>query len=73
MFTYVEDCEVESHVEKGKWWVKNGLFYETSGEDKKADIYAVEVLDANNLKFKAKELSSEFDNKEYEFTETRQE
>ncbi len=73
MFTYVEDCEVESHIEKGKWWVKDGLFYETSGEDQKPDIYEVEMLDDSNLKFKAKQLTTEFDNKVYEFFEIRQE
>jgi hypothetical protein len=73
MFTYVEDCEVESHIEKGKWWVKDGLFYETSGEDQKPDIYEVEMLDDSNVKFKAKQLTTEFDNKVYEFFEIRQE
>jgi hypothetical protein len=73
MFTSIEDCEVESHVEKGKWWVKDGLFYETSEGDKNPDVYAVEMLDNDNIKFKAKEISPEFDNKEYEFTEIRQE
>lgn len=73
MFTSIEDCEVESHIEKGKWWVKDGLFYETSEGDKKPDVYAVEMLDDINVKFKAKELSTEFDNQEYEFFETRQE
>lgn len=73
MFTSIEDCEVESHVEKGKWWIKDGLFYETTGGDKEADVYAVEMLDDNKVKFKAKAISLEFDNKEYEFSETRQE
>ena len=73
MFTTIENCEVESHIEKGKWWIKDGLFYETSEGDNKPDVYAIEILDDNNLKFKAKSLSTEFDNKEYEFTETRQE
>lgn len=73
MFTSIENCEVESHIEKGKWWVKDGLFYETSGKDKKPDVYEVEMLDDYNVKFKAKQLSTEFDNKEYEFSETRQE
>ncbi|MBC7844874.1 MAG: hypothetical protein H7Y10_00095 [Flavobacterium sp.] len=73
MYTTIENCEVENFVEKGKWWIKDGLFYEAYEGKGNADVYAVEVLDANNLKFKAKELSSEFDNKEYEFTEIRQE
>lgn len=73
LFTSVENCEVQSHIEKGKWKVKDGLLYETFDSDGKTDVYTVEILDDNNVKFKAKELSLEFDNKEYEFTETRQE
>lgn len=73
LFTSIENCEVESHVEKGKWKVKDGLFYETFDSDGKTDVYSVEMLDDNNVKFKAKELSLEFDNKEYEFVVTRQE
>lgn len=73
MFTSIEDCEVESHVEKGKWWVKDGLFYETTGGKNEQDVYAVEMLDHNNVKYKAKKLSIEFANEDYEFTETREE
>jgi hypothetical protein len=73
LFTSVENCEVESHIEKGKWKVKDGLLYETFDSDGKTDIYEIEMLDDDNVKFKAKELSLEFDNKEYEFVETRQE
>jgi hypothetical protein len=73
MYTTIENCEVENFVEKGKWWIKDGLFYEAYEGKVKADVYSVEVLDDDNVKFKAKELSAEFDNKEYEFTEIRQE
>ena len=73
MYTTIENCEVENFVEKGKWWVKDGVFYEKYENSKEPDVYAVEMLDDNNVKFKAKKLSPEFDNKEYEFSETRQE
>ena len=73
MYTTIENCEVENFVEKGKWWVKDGVFYEKYEDSDAPDVYTVEMLDNNNVKFKAKKLSSEFDNKEYEFTETRQE
>lgn len=73
MYTTIENCEVENFVEKGKWWVKDGVFYEKYEDSEKADSYSVEMLDDDNVKFKAKELGSEFDNKEYEFTEIRQE
>ena len=73
LFTVIKNCDVESHIEKGKWWVNEGVFYEKYDVDGKTDSYLVKLLDDNNIKFKAKELSLEFDNKEYEFTETRQE
>jgi hypothetical protein len=73
MYTTIENCEVENFVEKGKWWVKDGVFYEKYEDSDEPDVYTVEMLDDNNVKFKAKKLSPEFDNKEYEFTETRQE
>lgn len=73
LYLAIENCEVDNEVEKGKWWVKAGVFYEKFDGDGKTDVYAVEMLDDNNVKFKAKELSLKFDNKEYEFTETRQE
>ncbi|NDP26994.1 MAG: hypothetical protein GZ087_06145 [Flavobacterium sp.] len=73
MYTAIENCEVENFVEKGKWWVKDGIFYEKYEGNGELDVYTVEMVDDNNVKFKAKKLSPEFDNKEYEFTEIRQE
>ena len=73
MYTTIENCEVVNFVEKGKWWVKDGVFYEKYEDSDEPDVYAVEMLDDTSVKFKAKKLSPEFDNKEYEFTEIRQE
>ncbi len=72
-FITLENCEVENFIDKGKWKVKDGLIYETFDSDGKTDVYSIEILDDNNIKFKAKEISIDMDNKEYEFTETRQE
>ncbi len=73
LFTAIQNCEVETHIEKGKWDIKDGLLYETFDIDGKTDIYSVEVIDDNTVKYKAKELSVEFNNTDYEFTETREE
>ena len=73
LFNAIENCEVETHVEKGKWKIKDGLLYETFDIDGKTDVYSVEIIDNNTIKYKAKELSLEFDNKVYEFFEIRQE
>ncbi len=73
LFTAIENCVVETHIEKGKWDIKEGLLYETFDIDGKTDVYTIELIDDNTIKYKAKELSLEFNIKDYEFTETREE
>ncbi len=72
-FTAIENCEVEHLINKGKWKIKDGMLYQTFDIDGKTDVYSMVLLDDNNIKYKAKEISIDMDNKEYEFTETRQE
>lgn len=73
LFTAIENCEVETSIQKGKWEVKDGIYYETFDNDKKTDVYTIEVIDNNTVKYRAKELSVDFNNTDYEFTETREE
>lgn len=73
LFTAIQNCEVETHIEKGKWEVKDGLLHETFDIDGKTDVYTIEVIDNNIVKYRAKELSVDFNNTDYEFTETREE
>lgn len=61
IFTTVENCQVEHLAEKGKWWIKDG----------KTDTYTYEILDENQIKFKAKDLSLGFENSNYEFIDTK--
>lgn len=70
IFTTVNNCEVEHLAEKGKWWIKDGIFYELHN-DGKTDTYTYEILDDNQIKFKAKNLSLDFENSTYEFIDTR--
>jgi len=58
-------------VETGKWWIENGKFYEKSDDSKKPDIYSYEVVDKNHIIFRAIKLSPEFENKNYQFVDTR--
>ncbi|MCU7695406.1 hypothetical protein ACFSPU_10270 [Haoranjiania flava] len=72
LFTAIADCEVMTTVEKGKWWVKDGLFYELHLNSNKTDIYSYELLnDATQVKFKAKTLSVDHENQAYEFIDTK--
>ena len=70
IFTTVTNCEVEHIAEKGKWWIKDGIFYELHN-DGKTDTYNYEFLDENQIKFKAKDLSIGFENSNYEFIDTK--
>lgn len=71
MFTTVEDCEVGHLVEKGKWHIKDGLFYEYHEVSGKTDVYSYEILDDNRIKLKVKQLGVEHYNEAYEFIDTR--
>ena len=71
-FTYVfEDGSEDISIEKGKWWVKDGKFFEKSDDSKKPDIYYYEVIDQDHILFKAYKLSNIFENKDYNFIDTR--
>lgn len=62
---------IHSGAEKGKWWIDNGLFYELHYSSGKTDIYEYEIIDANQVRFRAKEMSFETNAEVYEFIDTR--
>ena len=70
-FTYIYLGEETVSIEPGRWWVKNGKFYEKSDNAKKPDIYNYEVVDRNHIIFRAIQLSPDFENKNYQFVDTR--
>lgn len=70
IFSTIEDCKVSHMTERGKWYIKDGLFYEKHN-DGKTDIYSYEILDDDHIKFKAKQMGIEQANNEYEFVDTR--
>ena len=69
--TKYSDGQVIESIEKGKWWIENGLFYEKSEYAKKPDVYAFEITDRNHIIFKEKKLETTFENKSYMFVDTR--
>ncbi len=71
IFTTLENCEVKHVIEKGKWYIKNGLYYEYHYNDKKSDIYNFEIIDDNHIKFKAYQMGIKMINEEYEFIDTK--
>ena len=72
LFTAVEDGEVSNFSEKGKWWIdEKGVFNELHFVSGKTDKYSYVMLDENNVKFKAVQLSIIQENSNYEFIDTK--
>jgi hypothetical protein len=71
IFTTVENCEVEQHVEKGQWWIENGEFHELHFVTGSTDVYAYTVLDDSHIKFKSKSQTMDMANKDYSFVDTK--
>lgn len=70
-FTYIYQGRESHSVNKGKWWTKDGLFYETTPRGKKPDIFTYEVIDRNHVLFKAVKVSEDLANQSYQFIDTR--
>ena len=66
----VKDYTQES-TEDGNWWVSNGVFHEYHNVSGKTDKYNYEVLNNNQIKFKAISMSVVHENQEYEFIDNR--
>ena len=71
LYTTITDCEVENFVEKGKWFIKDGLFHETHTDSGVTDVYNYEIIDDNHIKFKAKKMGISQANNEYEFIDSK--
>ncbi|REC45102.1 hypothetical protein [Chryseobacterium sp. 5_R23647] len=71
IFTTVQNCEINQHVEKGQWWIENGEFHELHFDSGNTDVYTYQLLDNSHVKYKAKSLSMEMADKEYTFIDTK--
>lgn len=70
--TILYDGEVINLSIKGKWWIKDGLFYERPSSAKKDDVYEFEIIDKDHIRFIGigmEDLSK--NNEKYEFIDTR--
>ena len=61
----------QQFIEEGNWWVKDGKFYEYHENSGKTDTYEYEVLNENQVKFKAINLGIAHETQAYEFIDTR--
>lgn len=71
LFTTVQDCQVNQHVEKGQWWIENGDFHELHYDSGKTDVYTYQTLDPLHVKFRSKEQAITMATDEYTFVDTR--
>lgn len=61
MFTTKQNCEIETFVEKGKWWTKGNLFYEKHEDSDEPEVYEYSVKENLVVHFKSKSTTYEFD------------
>ncbi|SHL47696.1 hypothetical protein [Chryseobacterium polytrichastri] len=71
LFTTVQDCKVNQHVEKGQWWIENGDFHELHFNSGQTDVYNYQITDSSHVKFRSKEQSMTMASDEYTFVDTR--
>ncbi|MCW3162715.1 hypothetical protein [Chryseobacterium oryctis] len=71
LFTTVQDCQVNQHIEKGQWWIENGEFHELHFDSGSTDVYTYELLDKSRVKFKSKSMTMDMTNSEYTFIDTK--
>ncbi|MDP5093059.1 MAG: hypothetical protein NWQ17_07095 [Polaribacter sp.] len=63
--------EIIEAIENGNWWIENGLFHEFHDVSGGTDIYQYEIMGRKQIKFRAKKMSIEVVNKNYEFIDTK--
>ncbi|MGD1319217.1 hypothetical protein [Chryseobacterium sp. 2R14A] len=71
IFTTIQNCEVNQHIEKGQWWIENGEFHELHFDSGNTDVYTYELPDKSHIKFRSKSMSMDMINNEYSFVDTK--
>ncbi len=71
IFINIKDSKVTKSSEKGEWWVKDGTFFEQHPKTGKIDTYEYKFLAENMVLFSAKSLSTNTNNSDYKFIDTR--
>lgn len=69
MFTTSQNCEINSHVETGQWWIQNGEYHELHYISGNTDVYTYSFPTENTVKYKV--LDSKIVGETYEFTDTK--
>ena len=69
MFTTSQDCEINSHVETGQWWVEKGEYHELHFVSGLTDVYTYSFPTKNTVTYKV--VNSTMVGETYEFTDTK--
>ena len=70
-FTFIENGQSQTSKETGNWWVENGIFMEFHEVSGNTDMYKYKVLNNEQIKFIAKNISVDMASENYEFIDTR--
>jgi hypothetical protein len=66
-----EEGNINITSEKGKWWTTGNEFYEKYEGSETPTVYTYKVLDNKTIYFKLKASENDFENKNYEFVDTK--
>ena len=69
MYVTAQDCDINSHVETGQWWVEKGQYHELHYVSGKTDIYTYSFPTNKTVTYKV--VDSAFVGETYEFTDTK--
>jgi hypothetical protein len=70
-FTFIENGQAQTSKETGNWWVENGTFMESHDVSGNTDMYKYKVLNNEQIKFIAKNISVDMASENYEFIDTK--
>lgn len=63
--------EIFKFSEEGKWWIKDGFFFELNSTSEKPDKYEFKVIDDYNIWFKEIDMQKSDLNGKYEFVDKK--
>ncbi|QOW10817.1 hypothetical protein Q73A0000_10755 [Kaistella flava (ex Peng et al. 2021)] len=69
MYVTSRDCEINSQVETGQWWVEKGEYHELHFVSGNTDVYTYSFPTKNTVKYKV--VDSAYVGDTYEFTDTK--
>ncbi len=66
-FTFTQNGKPKNTIETGHWWIQDGEFHEYHDFSGNTDVYKYKILNIDQIKFIAKNMSIEMAAESYEF------